>query len=121
MKLTPPLFAVLLTLAANQATADEPVVVRASAIETARGTWSFSVTIRHGDTGWEDYADGWAIEDAAGNELGFRLLAHPHVNEQPFTRSLSNVEIPEELKQVFIRTRDLTGFGKELFLLDLGE
>ena len=43
----------------------------------------------HPDTGWDDYADGWRVLDMDGNELGMRVLHHPHVDEQPFTRSLS--------------------------------
>ena len=32
-----------------------------------------------------------------GKVLGYRKLHHPHENEQPFTRSLSGVEIPDEV------------------------
>mgnify|MGYP001800945465 CR=1 FL=1 len=75
-------------------------------------TWRFDVTLSHGDTGWDHYADGWRVVDANGNELGMRVLAHPHVNEQPFTRSLSGVAIPEGLSEVGIQARDnLTGWG----------
>jgi hypothetical protein len=52
--------------------------------------------LRHGDTGWDDYADGWRIETPAGEVLGTRVLHHPHVEEQPFTRSLGGVEIGPE-------------------------
>jgi len=111
---------VLALLTAPLATlADAPVVTQTVATETARGVWTFSVTIRHPDTGWDDYADGWAIEDAAGTELGFRLLVHPHVNEQPFSRSLGGVAIPADVKKVFIRPRDLTGFSSDLFEVPL--
>ncbi len=70
------------------------------------GTWTFNVTVAHADTGWENYADGWQVVDADGAELGMRVLAHPHVNEQPFTRSLSGVVIPEGTTEVYIRGRD---------------
>jgi hypothetical protein len=39
--------------------------------------------------------------------LGMRVLGHPHVNEQPFTRSLSGVQIPDGTTQVQIQARDL--------------
>jgi len=68
--------------------------------------WRFDVTVSHPDTGWDHYADGWRVEDAEGNELGTRILAHPHVNEQPFTRSLSGVMIPNGTTEVFVRARD---------------
>ena len=31
------------------------------ATQAASGTWTFAVTVRHPDTGWEDYADGWDV------------------------------------------------------------
>ena len=70
------------------------------------GTWRVSVTIAHADTGWEHYADGWGVYAPDGTELGYRVLAHPHVDEQPFTRSLGGVVIPEDLTEVEIRPRD---------------
>ena len=115
---------IVFTVAAWLATAtfsfaDMPIVTGAVAKETARGVWSFSVTIRHGDTGWDDYADGWSVEDSSGNELGFRKLLHPHVDEQPFTRSLSGVAIPRGTPSVFIRPRDLSGFSSDRYELQL--
>ena len=56
------------------------------------GTYSFSVTVRHDDEGWDHYADRWEITELKGNTLGTRVLLHPHVGEQPFTRGLSGVE-----------------------------
>lgn len=73
------------------------------------GQWTFDVTLFHGDTGWDDYADGWRIVDESGNVIGQRNLAHPHVNEQPFTRSLSGVQIPASVKRVGIQARDSVG------------
>jgi hypothetical protein len=69
-------------------------------------TWRFDVTISHPDTGWDNYADAWRILDMQGNELGTRILAHPHVDEQPFTRSLSGVRIPDGTTQVQIQARE---------------
>ena len=67
-----------------------------SAVKSVNGTWSFSVTIRHEDEGWDHYADLWVITDPeTGDVLGERVLAHPHVNDQPFIRSLSGVVLPE--------------------------
>jgi len=78
------------------------------------------VTLSHPDTGWDDYADGWEVLDADGNSLGIRELAHPHVNEQPFTRSLSGVEIPADATVIFVRARtNLDGWSDDLFEVDL--
>ncbi|MFQ1699647.1 hypothetical protein ACJ5NV_03520 [Loktanella agnita] len=79
--------------------ADEPIVENV----TISGN-SVSVTLSHPDTGWDHYADGWEVLDADGNSLGYRKLHHPHQFEQPFTRSLSGVTIPEGASAVFIRT-----------------
>jgi len=52
--------------------------------------------------------------DADGNSLGIRALAHPHVNEQPFTRSLGGVVIPQGLTEVYIRARcSVDGWNSE--------
>jgi len=85
------------------ATADP---ARVEAVEASRGdgSWRFEVTLLHGDTGWNDYADGWRVVGEDGGVLGTRELLHPHVNEQPFTRSLSGVAIPEGMAKVWIET-----------------
>ncbi|WP_422379739.1 hypothetical protein [Marinicellulosiphila megalodicopiae] len=36
------------------------------------------------------------------NELAQRVLAHPHGNEQPFTRSKYGIQIPEEITKVIV-------------------
>lgn len=98
---------IVLALLAAPALAEPPSIDNVSVKKLGDNTWRFDVTISHPDTGWDHYADGWRVEDAAGNELGLRVLAHPHVNEQPFTRSLSGVQIPEGTDEVFIRARGL--------------
>lgn len=87
-------------LAAGQAKIEE-VSARQS-----DGAWSFSVTIRHDDTGWDHYADAWTVNTPDGQEIGRRTLAHPHENEQPFTRSLSGVDVPAGVTEVIIRAHD---------------
>ena len=104
-----------LILVPAAAFADHPVVEAAS-IDGDR----VSVTLSHPDTGWDHYADGWEVLDAEGNSLGVRTLLHPHVNEQPFTRSLSDVVIPDGVTAVFIRARcNLDGWSDQLFEVQL--
>ncbi|SLN13062.1 hypothetical protein TRL7639_00158 [Falsiruegeria litorea R37] len=104
---------------AAPALADAPVVEKVTA-RASGDTWRFDVTIRHPDTGWDDYADGWQVLDMDGKELGMRVLHHPHVDEQPFTRSLSGVKIPTGTKQVQIRARDsVGGWAEESTVIDL--
>ena len=71
------------------------------------GTWRADVTLKHADTGWKHYADAWRLVDEKGNEIGKRTLYHPHVNEQPFTRSLSSFQIPGDTKIIFVEAHDL--------------
>ena len=97
------------------------------ATQTAVGVWSFQVTVAHPDTGWEDYADGWDVVLPDGMVLKpdpespfTRLLLHPHENEQPFTRSQSNIQIPTEITQVSVRAHDsVHGFGGKVVVVDL--
>ncbi len=91
-------------------------VIDAAAELDEAGAWSFEVTVRSADTGWEKYADAWEVVAPDGEVLGTRELAHPHVDEQPFTRSLDGVEVPSGVDSVIVRARDsAAGFcGEEL-------
>ena len=104
------LFAVFISTATF---ADSPVIVAVDAGKSG-STWRFDVTLKHADTGWDHYADGWGVYLKDGTELGYRVLAHPHVNEQPFTRSLGGVSIPAGTESVIIKPRDsVHGIGEE--------
>lgn len=98
------LHTVLMASLALPALAGAPEIVR---VETQKAgmVWNFHVTVLHPDTGWEHYADGWEVLDTRGGRLGYRELMHPHVDEQPFTRSLSGVAIPDGTREVLIRAR----------------
>jgi len=96
-------FLLACTLAAP-AYADPPDIVSVVANQFG-GSWRFDVTLAHPDTGWDHYADGWRVLDMAGSEIGLRTLYHPHETEQPFTRSLSDVELPAGTTQVRIQAR----------------
>ena len=103
---------------AGAAMADSPVVTKVDARKSG-GSWSFSVTLKHADTGWEHYADGWGVYLEDGTELGYRVLAHPHVNEQPFTRSLGGVTVPAGVKRVVIVPKDSVHGTGEGFVVEL--
>jgi hypothetical protein len=102
-------------------------VLYVKAVQAADTTWTFHVTVRHPDTGWEDYADGWDVLTSDGTVLKpdpdspfTRLLLHPHVDEQPFTRSQSRIAIPPGVAQVRVRAHDLVdGYGGREVLVDL--
>lgn len=86
--------------------AGEADVLKVSAEQNTDGSFSFQVTVQHADTGWDHYANKWDIVAPDGTILGTRTLYHPHVNEQPFTRSLSRVQIPADISEVSVRAHD---------------
>ncbi|MFP4539021.1 MAG: hypothetical protein ACLFPA_12055, partial [Dichotomicrobium sp.] len=88
------------------AQAGEADVVDVELTKQGEDQFRFNVTVRHADEGWDHYADRWEVVGPDGAVLGTRELAHPHVDEQPFTRSLSSVEIPAGVSEVTIRARD---------------
>lgn len=85
-------------------------------VSAAGETFTVSATVRSDDTGEEKYADAWEVRTLDGEVLGERILTHPHVNEQPFTRSLDGVEIPDDVDEVVLAAHDsVVGFcGAEL-------
>ena len=63
--------------------------------------------MKHDDEGWNHYANRWEVLSPDGGVLATRVLAHPHDQEQPFTRSLTNVKVPGDLSEVVVRAHDL--------------
>ena len=102
------LFSMLFLLSSlTPAHAGEADVVNVEVKKLGNGTYQFDVTVRHKDEGWKHYANKWDVVDPDGTVIGTRTLYHPHVEEQPFTRSLSGVKIPEGINKVTIRAHDL--------------
>lgn len=66
----------------------------------------FDVTVRHADTGWDHYANRFEVVAPDGTVIATRVLRHPHVKEQPFTRSLPGVRIPPGVDRVVVRAGD---------------
>ncbi|MEO0371203.1 MAG: hypothetical protein AAF231_07075 [Pseudomonadota bacterium] len=108
-------------LVATQAAAHDPTVVEVRADKVGM-LWNFHVTVEHADTGWDHYVDGWEVQDADGKRLAYRKLLHPHVEEQPFTRSLSGVVIPDGTEAVFVKAHcSQTGWSSGLVKVDLSQ
>jgi len=124
----PAMVLIILTaeMACMPANAGPADVVDASAtLEASTGDetfYSFSVTVRHADEGWDHYADSFEILTPDGTVLGTRVLVHPHVNEQPFTRSLGAVAVPNSVSEVTLRAHDsIHGYGGETLKVALPE
>ncbi|MGJ8571005.1 MAG: hypothetical protein ACSHXI_09950 [Hoeflea sp.] len=109
-------------MATVSAHAGEADVVAAKHEKSADGTYRFDVTVRHADAGWDHYADLWQVTGPDGTVYGERVLAHPHDNEQPFTRSQSGIAIPEGVSPISIRAHDkVHGWGGAELVVDLAE
>jgi hypothetical protein len=96
-----------------------PDVVDASAMLDG-DTWTFVVTISSPYDTPERYADAWRVLGPDGSELDVRELGHDHATEQPFTRSLTGVDIPDGVDTVTIEGRDrANGYGGTTLDVDL--
>ena len=84
-----------------------------TAPQTGERVCLLRVSVSHNDQGWDHYADGWEVMKPGADEiLATRILHHPHVDEQPFERSLAGVRIPAGLERVRVRAHDkLHGHG----------
>ncbi len=109
-------------IAHSQAFAGEADVLNVEVICDDDATCDFSVTVKHADDGWEHYANRWEVRTLDGKRLAVRELAHPHDNEQPFTRSLRNVQIPDDVNKVIVRARDSRHqYGGKEMTVELGK
>ena len=114
--------AAALMLSAIPAWAGEADVLTASAQRQGDG-WRVTATVAHADTGWEHYADAFEVLLPDGTVLTQRILVHPHVNEQPFTRStIEAVIVPAGITTLLVRARDnVDGHGGRTYELRLGD
>ena len=81
-------------------------------LEPAGDTWRLSATLSSPYDTPERYADAFRALTPDGTELGVRVLLHDHANEQPFTRSLTDLAIPDDVEMIVVEGRDLEhGWG----------
>lgn len=93
---------------ANQRIAADVIAVQVSG---APGAYQFDVTIQSPDTGCAQYADWWEVVSADGKLLYRRVLAHSHVDEQPFTRAGGPVPVQPDTV-VWVRAHmSASGYG----------
>ena len=111
--------AALLSAAASAGEAD---VIAVNVSKTGASSYDFDVTVIHADTGWDHYANKWEVVGPDGKVIATRVLYHPHVGEQPFTRSLTGVRVGEGVKRVTVRAHDkVHGYGGRERLVVLPE
>jgi len=108
-----------LALLASPVAAGDADVIAADATNTGGSSWRVNATVQHGDTGWDHYANAFEVLGPDGSVLETRVLYHPHVSEQPFTRSVS-VAVPEGVTQITVRAVDsVHGHGGAEVTIDL--
>lgn len=82
--------------------------------------WELSATISSPYDREERYADAFRARTPEGDVLGVRELAHPHPQEQPFTRSLQGLAIPPEVDRIVVEGRDSRhGWGGETVTVEV--
>jgi len=102
--------------------ASEATVVAVEMTEQAPQSWQVAVSVLHDDSGWEHYADKWRVVDEQGKLLAERTMLHPHVDEQPFTRSLDSVVISKAIGVVYIEVHDTqSAWASQRVELDLSQ
>lgn len=112
--------ALFLGLVRAPAWAGEADVVVARANCDPQRVCTFSVTIKHADIGFSHYADRYEIVAPDGVILATRVLRHPHVHEQPFTRTLAGVEVPVGIERVSVRAHDsVDGYGGDMVEVEI--
>lgn len=77
----------------------------------AEGAYSFSVTVESPDTGCMQYADWWEVLTPDGELIYRRILAHSHVDEQPFTRSGGPVDVDATTEVIVRAHMNEAGYG----------
>ena len=114
------LLLLIFLVSGNLASAGEVDVLQVKVKRSGDNVYYFEVTVTHKDEGWDHCANKWNVVAPDGTILGTRTLYHPHVQEQPFTRSLSGVKIPKGIHRVTIRAHDsVHGYGGNVMTVDL--
>jgi hypothetical protein len=110
----------LFTIFSGSCIASNAQAVKAKAELTSAQKYNISVTVTHADDGWEHYANAWRVYSTDGELIGERVLHHPHVKEQPFTRNLLGLSIPNEIAEVrVVAVCSKTGESKKSYTLKL--
>jgi len=111
---------IFILIISSSVIAGEADVLEVVLLPAGEDQWRVQATIRHADQGWEHYADGFQVLTTHGHVLVERQLLHPHVNEQPFTRSTEAFALPADVEELIVRAHDsLHGHGGQAVRLQL--
>jgi len=81
----------------------------------SENSYTFSVGISSPDTGCDQYADWWEVITEDGELLYRRILAHSHVDEQPFIRSGGTVDISNTDIVIIRAHMNTSGYGTDVY------
>lgn len=117
------LFCLVYLFATGKLNASEADVLDVEVIDKGDNRYTFNVTIRHEDTGWDHYADRWEILNLQEEIIAVRSLRHPHMKQESFTRSLPFVPVHQDTKEIKVRAHcSVDGFtGKQVVIKLPGE
>ena len=111
---------VIIALFSCNILANDVEIVNVEFIHKSGTSWRVNTTLKHADSGWDHYADAWRVMSKDGKKLGERILFHPHETEQPFTRSLSQLIIPQSENSVYVEAHDkVHGWSKQRVMVNL--
>lgn len=97
------------TILENIVAEDQASVVSVT-VSQVGDSYTFNVGVLSPDTGCDQYADWWEVISEDGLLIYRRILAHSHVQEQPFVRSGSFTLLPTQ--EVMIRVHmNTTGYS----------
>lgn len=103
------------SVVAREGVQEYPDVIDVQVTETGDAHYRVDATLSSPYDSPERYADAFRVKTPDGRTLGVRELLHDHASEQPFTRSLNNVEIPPEVTEVVVEGRDkVHGYGGQV-------
>lgn len=99
----------------------ESAAVTAVIVSGEENNYTLSVSIASPDTGCDQYADWWEVFTEEGELIYRRILAHSHVDEQPFTRSGGPVNVgPNDFIYIRAHMNNLA-YGKQVFSGTIGQ
>ncbi len=90
---------------------DKYAVVRSVSVTGTPRNYTFTVELKSPDAGCDQYANWWEVLSEDGKLVYRRILAHSHVNEQPFKRSGAGVNALEDQVLIIRAHMHPQGYG----------